>query len=313
MSSSAAPTPPATTCPRCGTPASGHFCANCGAPLAGAVCEECGSALTPGAKFCHRCGTAVGAGVGGSAASGAAASHSAAGRGGTGGGGGGRAQGDWLPWGVAAIALLTVVALVAGQNFRAQRGGSLDGPSNAFPQAGLDDRGAANGGGGGGAAPFADRGAGPAAAAAAPPAGRAPDISSLSPEERANRLFDRVMRYEEEGKRDSLQVFAPMAMVAYDMIGTLDADQRYDLGRIGEVSGNYAVAKAQADTILRSQPNHLLALSLAARMSPDPAVARDFQRRLVAAAPAELAKKLPEYARHRADITRALEQAKGVQ
>jgi hypothetical protein len=281
-----------TICPSCGSPASGHFCANCGAPIAGARCAGCGSALSEGAKFCHRCGTPVGAAAPSAAlapgvAPGAATS---------------RAPGDWLPWGVAAIALLTVVALVAGQNFRAQRGGSLDGPSNAFPQAGLDDRGAGSAAAAGPVAPFAGGASG---------GGPAPDISSMSPEERANRLFDRIMRYDEQGKRDSLLIFAPMALNAYEMIGTLDNDQRYDLGRVGEVSGNYTVAKAQADTILRAQPNHLLALALAARMSPDPAVARQFQQRLLAAAPTELPKKLPEYERHRADITRALEQARG--
>ena len=243
--------------------------------------------------------------MGAAGATGAAA-RLAAGAGG--GGGAPRPRSDWLPWGVAAIALLAVVALVAGQNFRAQRGGSLDGPSNAFPQAGLDDRGAATASPGVDA-PFAG-GGGEAGPAAGSGGGRAPDISSLSPDERAARLFDRVMRYDEQGKRDSLLVFAPMAMGAYELIGALDTDQRYDLGRIGEVSGNYTVAKAQADTILRAQPNHLLALALAARMSPDPAVAREYRRKLVAAAPAELAKKLPEYARHRADITRALAQAR---
>jgi hypothetical protein len=299
--------PAPSTCPGCGSPATGHFCANCGTPLAGALCAGCGSALTEGAKFCHRCGTAVGSGAGAAAALPLAAGGRRGG--GAAAGAAGRVTGDWLPWGVAAIALLTVVALVAGQNFRAQRGGSLDGPSNAFPQAGLDDRsgaGAATAAAGGGA-PLAAPEGGPGA----PPAGRAPDISSLSPEERAARLFDRVMRYDEQGKRDSLQIFAPMAIVAYEMIGTLDTDQRYDLGRIGEASGNYLVAKAQADTILRAQPNHLLALALAARMSPDPAVARQFQQRLLAAAPAELQKKLPEYQRHRADITAALTQARG--
>lgn len=287
MSSTVAP----TACPNCAAPASGHFCANCGSPLSGALCAGCGSALTPGAKFCHRCGTAVGSGAGavGAGLRGAA----------------GRAQGDWLPWGVAAIALLAIVALVAGQNFRAQRGGSLDGPSNAIAQPGLDDRGGAAGDAGG--APFAPFAGG---AAGAGPAGRAPDISSLSPEERAARLFDRVMRYDEQGKRDSLQVFAPMAMIAYEMIGDLDADQRYDLGRVGEVSGNYNVAKAQADTILRDNPHHLLALALAARMSPDPKVAREYQQKLLAAAPSELKKNLPEYRLHRGDIDRALEQAR---
>lgn len=287
MPSTAAP----TTCPNCAAQASGHFCANCGSPLSGALCAGCGSALTPGAKFCHRCGTAVGSGGGAAPAPdvrGPAA---------------GRAQGDWLPWGVAAIALLAVVALVAGQNFRAQRGGTLDAPSNAIAQPGLDDRAAEAPAEGAPVAPFAG-------GAAGAPAGRAPDISSLSPEERAARLFDRVMRYDEQGKRDSLQTFAPMAMIAYEMIGTLDADQRYDLGRIGEVSGNYNVAKAQADTILRGNPNHLLALALAARMSPDPKAAAEYRRKLLAAAPAELKKGRPEYERHRSDIDRAMAQAR---
>ena len=285
--------PAPTTCPNCSAPASGHFCAECGTPLDGALCAACGSALTPGAKFCHRCGTAVGAG------SGAARLASPANSGVP-----GRAQGDWLPWGVAAIALLAVVALVAGQNFRAPRGGSLDAPSNAIMTPGLDDRGAAA------EAPAAGEGQQGAVAPFAGAGGRAPDISSLSPEERASRLFDRVMRYDEQGKRDSLQVFAPMAMVAYEMLGTLTADQRYDLGRIGEVSGNYNVAKAQADTILRDNPTHLLGLALASRMSPDPKVARQYRDRLLAAAPAELKKNLPEYQAHRGDIDRAIAEAR---
>ncbi|HET7456537.1 MAG TPA: zinc ribbon domain-containing protein [Gemmatimonadaceae bacterium] len=295
------------SCPNCSAPASGHFCANCGVSLDGSArCAGCGTSLTPGAKFCHRCGTPAGATaapaalaspVGGSSSRSSGAPARGAG------------SGEKLPWAVAAISLLTVVALVAGQNFRAQRPGStLDAPSNALPQAGLDDRNV------GeeqpppvtaGDAPFAG-----AAAAGGPAAGRAPDISSMTPAERASRLFDRVMRYDEQGKRDSLATFAPMAIVAYEMIGQLDADQRYDLGRIGEVSGNYLVAKAQADTILRQRPTHLLGLALAARMSPDPKVARDYERRLLAAAPAELQKPLPEYERHRNDVEAAIEAAK---
>ena len=292
--------PPSTTCPNCAAPASGHFCANCGVSLDGSArCAGCGTSLTPGAKFCHRCGTPAGTAVPAalSAAEPGMSAASSAPRPGS---------GEKLPWAIAAIALLTVVALVAGQNFRAQRPGStLDAPSNALPPAGLDDRAV-----GGPSqqqppadAPFAGGGNG-----AAP--GRAPDISNMTPAERASRLFDRVMRYDEEGKRDSLETFAPMAMVAYEMVGRLDADQRYDLGRIGEVSGNFKVAKAQADTILRDRPTHLLGLLLAARMSPDPKVARDYERRLLAAAPAELKSPLPEYERHRNDIERALAAAR---
>jgi hypothetical protein len=104
-----------------------------------------------------------------------------------------------------------------------------------------------------------------------------------------------------------------MAIAAYQMIGNLDTDQRYDLGRIGAVSGDTALARAQADTILARNPNHLLGLILAssaARVRRDSAAAGQYQRRLVAAAPSERAKQLPEYATHENDITLALQQAK---
>ena len=191
---------------------------------------------------------------------------------------------------MAAIALLALISLAAGQRFNRAGGSTLDGSANALPQIGLDDRGAGG------------------AIAAAP--GRAPDISSLSPEERANRLFDRVIRYDEEGKRDSLQFFAPMALAVYQSIPNPTTDQRYDLGRIGEVTGDYAIAKAQADTILRSHPTHLLALALRARMSIDPKERAEYERRLLAAEPTERAKPLPEYQGHAADLERAVADAK---
>ena len=67
----------------------------------------------------------------------------------------------------------------------------------------------------------------------------------MSPEERASRLFDRVMRYGEQGKTDSLKFFAPMAIQAYEMIGPLDSHARYDMGMIGIVSGDVQLARAR--------------------------------------------------------------------
>jgi hypothetical protein len=272
--------PGATTCPSCGAAAAGRFCASCGSPLAGALCAGCGSALSPGARFCHRCGTAVGA----------AAPRGAEQRGGA----------AALPWAVASIALLALIALVAGQRFNTPRGSTLDAPSNALPQAGLDDRGA-------GAGPFAGQ----------PPAeggpARAPDISQMTPEERASRLFDRVIALSERGKTDSVQFFAPMALTAYQMLGTLNLDQHYDLGRIGEVSGAAELARAHADTILQQSPNHLLGLTLAAHaaaMRGDREAERGYERRLLAAEQSERAKNLPEYQAHRVDIDSAVAQAR---
>ena len=142
---------------------------------------------------------------------------------------------------------------------------------------------------------------------------RAPDISQLSPEERADRLFNRVMLLAREGKTDSVRFFAPMALAAYQMLEPLSADQRYDMGRIAEVAGALPIAKAQADTILAGNPDHLLGLVLGARvasLSREPAVKRSFAARLIAANRSESAKQLPEYQRHAEDISRAVEDAR---
>jgi len=247
------------TCPNCNAPASGKFCSNCGAPLEGATCAQCAAPLTPGAKFCHRCGASASAGVADDPRSFASA----------------------LPWTVAAIALVALIALVAGQRFSRSS-------SNDAQQA-------------------------PVAAQAGDAPGGMPDISNMSPAEAAVRLYNHVMGAHERGRADTVQLFAPMAISAYQMIGNLDNDQRYDVGRIAAVSGDEQLARAEADSILAKQPTHLLGLILAedaARMRKDAAAQAALQKRLLAAADAERAKKLPEYITHENDITLALDQAK---
>src|SRR5258708_22477356 len=214
LPSMTAAVPPSTTtpmtCPACGASASGKFCSSCGGSLGQSRCSACGVELIDGGRFCHRCGLPAGAAAPPSeAASGSRFS---------------------LPWVVAAIALLSLVALVAGQRVGANR---LD----ASAAASATD-----------------------APALLPPGTRAPDISQLSPAERAMRLYDRLMSLSEAGKRHSVQFFAPMAISAYEMLGDLDVDGRYDLGRIGEISGDAGLAAAEADTILRANPRHLLGL-----------------------------------------------------
>jgi hypothetical protein len=189
---------------------------------------------------------------------------------------------------VAAIALVTLLAFLAGNAFTRSRGSALDAPQNALPQAGLDDRGAAGSTDG--------------------EVVRAPDISQLSPQERADRLFNRVMSLYAEGKEDSVLFFAPMAISAYQMLEPLNADQRYDLGRIAEVAGALPLAKAQADTILKQNPTHLLGLVLAIRVASlekRPADSTAFMSRFRTAYPSEIKKNLPEYDRHSADIRAA--------
>ncbi|MGZ8413244.1 MAG: zinc ribbon domain-containing protein [Gemmatirosa sp.] len=286
---------PSVSCPACGTAGTGRFCSTCGAPLDATACAGCAAPMTPGAKFCHRCGLAAGSAPPAGAAAPRAAAAGAA---------------SVLPWGVAFVALLAVAAMAAGRNFGSARGGTLDAPLNALPQAALGEvPGAApavGAPGGAPAGPFAGGGAGAAG-------GRAPDHSPMSPRDIADRLFDRIMRLSSEGKPDSVGFFADMALQNYAQMGSaLDADLRYDMGRVAEVAGRDEIARAQADTILKAQPNHLLGLVLASKaalMRGDAAAVAAFNKRLAAAAPAERAKNLEEYQRHAADIDTALQQA----
>jgi len=261
-SPASAPTPnPTPACPACHAPASGKFCSNCGAPLAGAQCAACGTDLTPGSKFCHRCGTAAGAKADQPITIGNAD----------------RGIGSALPWAVAAIALVALIALVAGQRFSRSSVTAAPAPTDL-----------------------------PAASQSGSP----PDISQMTPQERAERLYDRVMALNERGRADSVRFFAPMAMQAYTMLGRLNTDQRYDLGRIAAVSGDEQTARAQADTILSTQPQHLLGLLLAAdaaRLRGEQTREATYLRRFMAAAPAERAKQLPEYQQHVAEIDARLE------
>jgi uncharacterized protein HemY len=96
---------------------------------------------------------------------------------------------------------------------------------------------------------------------------------------------------------------------AYADLGPLSVDQRYDLGRLGEVAGDASVATAQADSILREQPQHMLGLLLAsraARLRGDERAARQHLARLSNVETAERRKQLPEYLLHKNDIDLAL-------
>jgi hypothetical protein len=144
-------------------------------------------------------------------------------------------------------------------------------------------------------------GTAPAGMAPSPLATRASDISQLSPEERATRLFNRVMRLAEENKTDSVAFFLPMALQTYAQLPLPDVDARYHVGLLHLVSGDAAGARAQADTIQQMAPTHLFAPLLRARAAEtanDARAARrafdDFRRH----ERDERARGRPEYADH---------------
>src|SRR5438309_2697696 len=183
--------------------------------------------------------------------------------------GGGQASG-WragLPWGVAGAALgalLTVVALRLGSS---SGDGSREARDENSPASRL------------------------------PP----PDISQMSPEERATRLYNRVMMLHTQGKPDSAEFFLPMALQAYAMLPALDVDARYHIGVLDLTGGNPAAALAQADTIRRTIATHLFAFMLRARaleLERDSAGARRAYRDFLTHEAAERTRQRPEYSEH---------------
>ncbi|HXG44814.1 MAG TPA: hypothetical protein VNJ71_08685 [Gemmatimonadales bacterium] len=147
--------------------------------------------------------------------------------------------------------------------------------------------------------------------------GGAPDISNLSPRERFDRLFDRVMRAAESGDEATVTTFSPMAISAYQMLDTVDTDARYDAALIRLHTGDIAGATALADTILKEAPGHLFGYVLrgtVARFQKNQAVLDRSYRDFLAHYDAELRTKRPEYELHsRAieDFRRAALERKG--
>ena len=138
------------------------------------------------------------------------------------------------------------------------------------------------------------------------PVAVAPDISQMSPEERANRLFNRIMMLAEAGKDDSVRFFLPMALGAYSQLPALDVDARYHIGLIQLAGGETAGALAQADTIKRAVPTHLFAYVLQAHAYQQQGN-RQGERRAYAEflrhQAAEMARNRPEYNDHRDALT----------
>jgi hypothetical protein len=141
-----------------------------------------------------------------------------------------------LPWGIAGLAVGALIGVLAMR-------GSGGAAGSAAPDTPV--------------APFAGGGTTGGVGA--------PDISQMSPEERAQRLFDRVMRLDEAGKSDSVQFFLPMALGAYQQLPALSLDAHFDVGLLKLAGGDAAGALAEADTIHREIPTHLFADLLRAR------------------------------------------------
>src|SRR5213083_1731354 len=147
-----------------------------------------------------------------------------------------------------------------------------------------------------------------------PPASRIspPDISQMSPEVRATRLYNRVMLLHTQGKADSAEFFLPMALQAYAMLPALNVDARYHIGVLDLTGGDAAGALAQADAIRRAVPTHLFGFMLRARaldLKRDAVGVRRAYADFLKNEAAERTRQRPEYGEHAENLDAFHQQA----
>lgn len=135
------------------------------------------------------------------------------------------------------------------------------------------------------------------------PAGTPPDISAMSPTERFNRLYDRVMRAASAGDTAQARQFTPMAILAYGMLDTVTADARYHAAVLYAESGQDAAALALADTLLAQNPSHLFGYLVRGEVADrrrDAVAAAAARKDFLAHYQAEIGRAdRPEYAEHK--------------
>lgn len=266
-------------CGECGTESDGNFCPTCGARLAapeGASCPSCGAEADAGAHYCTECGEAL------------------------------RERPTkpftaYLPWILSGLALVVFAAAI-----------TLFVQDQATTRVGDDPMtgGIISGGGGqaAGDAPAMGGGAAGDQGTGGQEAGgqdmpSAEELAQMSPREAADRLFNRAMT---AGETDAERApfFAQMGVEAYRRVpaAEVDADVRFHVGLLQLVRDDPAAARAEADTILGNQPDHLLGLYLAleaARAAGEQAEAAELEDRLREGVASTDLGSRPEYDAHR--------------
>lgn len=275
-----------TTCPACGHAASGRFCSNCGASLPGRVqCAACGNEIPAGGRFCNQCGTPTPAASATVPGGSSAASHAETPSTRT-----AKRPASTLPWVIAGLAVLALMIALVLPGADDEETQAVTAAGSAAPAAG-------------GATQFGDA--------------SEVDLASMTPRERADRLFNRVMQSVSSGDSTQARFFLPMALAAYEEVPDLDADGHYHMAVLHLAGGDPEAARQRADSILTETPTHLFGLFTAAQAEQalgNTAQARELYQRFQSAFAAESALARTEYTEHNAvmplmreDAARALE------
>ncbi|MBT8396156.1 MAG: zinc ribbon domain-containing protein [Gemmatimonadetes bacterium] len=215
-------------CPACGAVASGKFCSACGNSLKSENCKSCGASVPPGSRFCTGCGKAM-SGRGGRAGPGPVKGGTQEARSPSGGN-------PTVAWWVAGT-LLVVVLFALGYPVLTRGTG---------PQGG---------------------GAAPAGMGGSSSEGAAVDLTTMSLEEQATILFNRVMTSSSAGDTADVDFFLPKALVIYEQVNPTDPDGLFHFALLHEVGGDAEAALAKAQEGLAQVPDYLLLLAVAGRAS----------------------------------------------
>lgn len=138
------------------------------------------------------------------------------------------------------------------------------------------------------------------------------DLSSMTPRQAADGLFNRVMAASERGDTEEALRFVPMALQAYDGLGTLDNDAHYHVALIHLTAGNIASARGHLQRLRESVPDHLLGFMLAHQIAARDGNQNDAAqsyKAFLAAYDAEIAAGRIEYREHQRGIERFREAA----
>ena len=246
-------------------------CSECGKTSTGNFCQHCGARL--GGQFCNQCGGEIDGGAkfcnqcGEKVAGGGGARVPA----------GARKEavasvvgGQNLPWWIAGVTMFALIVFLGVRMVTPAGPGAPVAP----PQ---------------GVAPFAAGGGNP------------PDLSSMTPREAADRLFDRVMTYVSAADSAQAQAFLPMALGAYERAEPLDHDGLFHLSLLNRVASNLDAALDNATRVLDVDPNHVLALTAAAEATAEMGRTEEaaaYYAHLLDVIDAETARALPEYVAH---------------
>ncbi len=258
--------------------ASKHLCPACGKAATGNFCQHCGAQL--GGRFCDQCGAKAAPAAGFCNQCGAKIR----------GGGGERGSavasalgGQNLPWWIAGAAMFILIVILGVRMVQPGPSGAAA-PNPTAPFAGSGD------------------------------AGTPPDLSSMTPREAADRLFNRVMTSVSQGDSTGAQAFLPMAIGAYERARPLDHDGLFHLSLLNRTALNLEAALSNAREVLEEDPNHLLALTAGAEAAAEmgqTGVATEYYRRVLEVYNAEMARGLSEYLDHATFLQSVQAQAEG--